>query len=99
MTVAQIIITVLSSLLLVYLLALWLRIGLDLMLAFVRGWRPRGVVLVIAEVTYTITDPPVRVLRKALPPLRIGPVALDFSVAILMLAVILLMTILGALLG
>ncbi len=99
MTIAQIILSVLTTALTLYLLALWLRIGLDLVLAFSRSWRPRGVMLVIAESTYTITDPPVRLLRRALPPLRIGALALDFSVAIIMLAVILLMTILGAMLG
>jgi len=98
-TVGQIIITVLNALLMIYLLALWLRIGLDLVLAFARGWRPRGAMLILAESTYTITDPPIRLLRRVLPPVRLGPLALDFSVAIIMLAIILLMTILGALLG
>lgn len=99
MDVGQIILSVLNLLLLGYLLTLWLRIGLDLMMAFVRDWRPKGATLVLAETAYTLTDPPLRALRRILPPLRLGPVALDFSVAITMLGVILLMTILAALLG
>lgn len=99
MTVAQIILSVLNLLLTIYLVALWMRLGFDLLASFVRGWRPRGLLLVIAESVFTITDPPVKLFRKVLPPLRLGPVALDFSLAIVMLSVILLMTILGALLG
>ena len=99
MTVGQIILGALSLVLTLYLFVLSVRLGLDLVLAFSRSWRPRGPMLVIAETTYTITDPPIRLLRRALPPLRLGPVAFDFSIAILMLAVILLMTVLGAMLG
>lgn len=73
-----------------YLLALWVRFIIDLSSALRRNWRPRGSVLVVAEFVFTITDPPIRALRKVLPPIRVGGAALDFSWSIVMLAVIVL---------
>ena len=48
------------------------RLVLDYVQMFARSWRPTGVVLVLAEVIYTITDPPLKALRRVIPPLRIG---------------------------
>ena len=47
----------------------------------------------LAEVAYTVTDPPIRRVRKILPPVRLGSVALDFGWSIIMLAVIILMSV------
>ncbi len=47
----------------------------------------------VSEVVYTVTDPPIRAVRRALPPLRMGPVALDFGWTIVMLVVIIAMTV------
>jgi YggT family protein len=77
--------------LLVYFFALWARFILDLVQAFSTSWRPRGVLLVIAEAAYTVTDPPIKAVRRVLPPLRIGQFALDFGFTIVMFAVIVLM--------
>jgi YggT family protein len=55
--------------------------------AFARDWRPRGVILVIAEAVYTATDPPLRLLRRYIPNLRLGTVALDLSFMLLFLVV------------
>ncbi len=75
-------------------LALWLffvlllvRLVLDYVQMFARSWRPRGVLLVLAEITYTITDPPLRALRRVIPPLRLGGIALDLSFLVLIIAV------------
>jgi YggT family protein len=75
-------------------LALWLffvllivRLVLDYVQMFARSWRPRGVLLVLAEITYTVTDPPLRALRKVIPPLRFGGIALDLSFLVLIIAV------------
>ena len=51
------------------------------------------------EIVYVLTDPPIRGLRRVIPPLRFGPVAIDFSVVIIMLAVVVLMSIVGAILA
>ncbi|WP_413450520.1 YggT family protein [Georgenia phoenicis] len=74
-------------LLLLYLVVLIGRLVLDWVQVFSRDWRPRGVVLVIAELVYTLTDPPLNWLRRYIPPLRLGPVALDLGFIILFLAV------------
>ncbi|PZR03175.1 MAG: hypothetical protein DI536_36255 [Archangium gephyra] len=90
---------VLYSLLVAYLVAMWVRFALDLVLVLSREWRPRGVLLVIAEFVYTITDPPIRLVRRVIPPLRVGGAALDFAWTVVMLAVIILMTIVSAFAG
>lgn len=85
--------TILYFLLLLYFFVMWGRFALDIVQAYNRSWRPRGGLLVVSEVVYTLTDPPIRTVRKALPPLRMGPVALDFGWTIVMLVVIIAMTI------
>lgn len=82
--------TLVYFILLAYLIALWARFIIDLARAFGRNWRPKGVVLVLAEFVFTITDPPIRAVRRLLPPIRIGGAALDFSWSIVMLLVIVL---------
>ena len=64
-----------------------MRLVLDYVQMFARSWRPTGVVLVVAEVVYTITDPPLRALRKVIPPLRLGSVSLDLSFLVLIFLV------------
>jgi YggT family protein len=68
------------------------RLVLDWVQAFSRGWRPRGVLLIVAEVVYTITDPPLKALRKVIPPLSLGNIRLDLAFLVLMLLTTLLMS-------
>jgi YggT family protein len=70
------------------------RLVLDWVQVFARDWRPRGVILVIAEVVYSITDPPLRALRKLIPPLTIGSFRLDLAFMVLFLITVILMSIL-----
>ncbi|NLT30112.1 MAG: YggT family protein [Propionibacterium sp.] len=49
------------------------------------GWRPRGLVLILAEFIYTITDPPLRALGKIFKPVTIGNIRLDISFLVLVL--------------
>ena len=63
------------------------RLVLDYIQMFARSWRPSGPMLVIAEVIYTITDPPLKALRRVIPPLRIGSVSLDLSFLVLVVLV------------
>ncbi|USQ81537.1 YggT family protein [Ornithinimicrobium faecis] len=79
--------TILYWLLSAYFLVLIVRLILDWVQVFSREWRPSGVLLVIAEVVYSLTDPPIRFLRKFIPPLRLGGVALDLAFLVLILAV------------
>ena len=58
---------------------------------FARSWSPRGVLLVLLEVVYSITDPPIKALRRVIPPLRIGSIALDLSFLIVLVAAYILL--------
>ena len=75
-------------------LILWLffvlliaRLVIDYIQMFARSWRPTGVLLVVAEVVYTITDPPLKALRRLIPPLRLGSINLDLSFLVLVVLV------------
>ncbi len=78
----------------IVILVLWLffilligRLVLDYVQMFARSWRPKGPLLVVAEAIYTVTDPPLRALRKVIPPLRLGSVSLDLSFLVLVVLV------------
>ena len=74
-----------------FIVLLFVRLIVDWIQMFARSWVPRGPVLVILEGVYTITDPPVKALRKVIPPLRLGGVAIDLSfIAVLLICYILL---------
>jgi YggT family protein len=81
---------VLTYLLWFYLLLLIGRLIFSWIQAFSRDWRPRGLVLVIAEGIYTATDPPLKFLSRFIPVLRLGSVALDLSFMLLFFVVLLL---------
>jgi YggT family protein len=67
--------------------ALICRLILDWIQVLAREWRPRGPVLLVAEVAYTVTDPPLKFLRRLIPPLSLGGIRLDLAFLVLMLAV------------
>jgi len=77
----------------VFIIMMWARLVLDLARTFAREWRPRGALLVLAEVVFTVTDPPVKLVRRVIPPLRVGGIALDFAWTIVLLACLLLVSI------
>ena len=62
-----------------YLIVLFARMILSWVPVLVRDWQPRGPVLVAAELVYSVTDPPLRMLRKVLRPVRIGNLMLDLA--------------------
>lgn len=86
---------ILASFLSIYLIVLIARIVIDYVFIFARDWRPTGVVLVIVEGIYTVTDPPLRLLRRFIPPLRIGGVSLDLAFTVLFILVIVLIQVLS----
>jgi YggT family protein len=69
---------------------MWARFILDLVPMLARNWRPKGLLLVVAEVVFTLTDPPIKAVRKVVPTLRAGGVAIDFSWSIVLIATIIL---------
>jgi YggT family protein len=82
---------VLYILTLLFFLVLMVRLVLEWVQAFARDWRPKGFMLLVAESAYTVTDPPIRLVRRVLPPLRIGRVALDLGFLVVALACSILM--------
>ncbi|MGO1481602.1 MAG: YggT family protein [Brachybacterium sp.] len=93
----QIVAGVLYLAVLLYLLLLISRLVLEWIQSYAREYRPSGLVLVLFEVVYTLTDPPVLALRRLIPPLRIGAVALDLSLMILLVLGWILLSVLGGL--
>jgi YggT family protein len=73
------------------------RFILELVQSFARDWRPHGVVLVIAELVYTVTDPPLGLLRRLIPPIRLGGLSLDLGLMLLFILTVVLMSVLGRL--
>lgn len=81
---------ILTYVLYIYLLLLIGRLIFSWIQAFARSWSPTGVILVVAEAIYTATDPPLRFLRRFLPSVRLGNVALDLSFTVLFIVVLIL---------
>ncbi|MGC5014035.1 YggT family protein [Streptosporangium sp. DT93] len=80
----------------IYLVLLIGRMILETVQAFARQWRPTGIVLVLAELVYTVTDPPLKFLRRFIPPLRLGTVAFDLSFTLLFILVVVLIQLVSA---
>lgn len=74
------------AMLVAFFLVMWVRLVFDWIRVLRPDRRPRGPALVLAEVAYSITDPPIRVVRRIIPPIRLGGVRLEFSWSIVMLA-------------
>lgn len=87
----------LSTLIWLYLLLLIARMIIGLIMIFARDYRPTGAVVVIFETVMTLTDPPLKALRRVIPPLRIGQVALDLAFLVLFIGLQLLLRVLAGL--
>ncbi|PXW32278.1 YggT family protein [Nocardia sp. 348MFTsu5.1] len=77
----------------IYWLLLLGRLVIELVRTFAREWRPSGASVVVIEGVFTSTDPPIKTLRRILPPIPLGPVRLDLSLMITMILVLILMTV------
>jgi len=85
-----------------YVLALYLvllvgRLIIDMLQNYSRSWTPTGGLVKVAEVIFTATDPPLRLLRRYIRPVRLGSVALDLSYTLLFLVIIVLLSVVGRL--
>jgi len=87
--------SLISSLLNLYVLVLITRLVLEYVAIFARDWRPRGPVLLLSELVFTLTDPPLKAIRKFVPSLRIGSVSLDLSFLILLFTISITRGVLG----
>ncbi len=76
---------ILGFALFVFWLLLIARIVVEFIRSFSRDWHPRGATVVILEIIMSLTDPPVKLLRRLIPPLNLGAVRLDLSIMVLLL--------------
>ncbi len=63
---------VLWFLLFIFWLLLIGRIIVEFIRTFARDWKPTGFVVVVLEAIFTVTDPPVKLLRRLIPPAFAG---------------------------
>lgn len=78
-----------------FLYLLFARIIIDYIMMFARSWQPKGFVLALVDLVFRITDPPMKFVRRFVPPLRIGQVALDVGFLVLFFGVQILIGLLG----
>jgi len=76
---------ILGFALFVFWLLLIARVVVEFIRSFSRDWHPRGITVVILELIMTVTDPPVKLLRRLIPQLTIGAVRFDLSIMVLLL--------------
>ena len=84
---------IISTDLLVFLILLFARFVVDWVMVLARSWRPTGIVAAGLEVVYLTTDPPLRAVRKVIPPLNLGSIRLDLGFMVLLIAVVFLRSI------
>ncbi|NHN56028.1 YggT family protein [Calidifontibacter sp. DB0510] len=90
-----VVLSVVAIALYVFFITLIARLVFDWIQVFARDWTPRGPVLVVAEGVYTVTDPPLKAIRRVVPPLQLGSIRLDLAFLLLILAVSILLRILS----
>jgi YggT family protein len=81
---------VISALLLIYLIMLIARAIMDVVLTLNRSFRPTGALVLVFESVYTVTEPPLRLLRRFIPPLRVGSVPIDLGFMLLFIVILVL---------
>ena len=84
---------IVASVLLVFLILLFARFVVDWVMVLARSWRPQGLVAAGLEVVYSTTDPPLKAVRKVIPPLNLGSIRLDLGFMVLLIAVVVLRSI------
>jgi YggT family protein len=78
---------VLALVLQIYFVLLIFRLIMEYVFIFARSFRPSGVLAVALELTYTVTDPPLKAVRRVLPPLRVGNFSLDLGFLVVIIVV------------
>jgi len=70
-----------------YFFALVARLFIDLALSVNPSLRPSGILLPIVEIIMTITDPALKLVRRIIPPIRLGAIQLDLGWTALVFAI------------
>jgi YggT family protein len=90
--VLSIVLQVFYLLLYTFFLTLIARFVMGYVLQFGRRWHPGRGAAAALEVVWSVTDPPLKALRRVIPPLRLGTVSLDLSSLVLLVILIVLMS-------
>ena len=93
MVALEVVLSVLSWVLLAFFLMLVARFALSLIVMFAPQWHPKGPLLLLFELIYSVTDPFLRPLRRILPPIGAGGIRIDLSMLMLFVLVSLAMSI------
>jgi YggT family protein len=88
---------VLSTIVWLYLLLLIARMIISLIMVFARDFQPTGPVVVIFEFVLSATDPPLKALRRVIPPIRFGQVSFDLAFLVLFILLQVLLRVLAGL--
>ena len=81
---------IVAGVLQIFILLLIANLIISWVMIFARDWEPKGVVLVLVEGVFAVTEPPLKLLRRFIPPLRIGGAAIDIAFIVLFIVVELL---------
>ena len=79
--------------LVVFLLLLIFRLVMDYVFMFARSFRPQGLLAMALELAYSATDPPLKAVRRVLPPLRLGTVSIDLGFFVVFVVTSILMSV------
>ena len=79
--------------------SMWFRLVVDWVRALRPDWRPRGFLLVAAELCFAVTDPPIKLVRRVVKPVRVGGGVLDFAWSIVLLLALVLLYVVAPLRG
>ena len=80
-----VVVSLLSTLIWLFLLLLIARLIISLIMVFARDLQPTGIVVIVFESVMTVTDPPLKALRRIIPPLRIGQISFDLAFLVLLI--------------
>ena len=89
--------TIVYVVLTVFLVLLFARFVVDWVMVLARSWRPAGMVAAGLELVYSTTDPPLKAVRRVIPPLNLGTIRLDLGFMVVLIAVVILRGIVGGL--
>ena len=96
MLIVSVVATIVYYVLVAFVIAMWVRFIVDLVRALRPAWRPRGALLVILTAILAFTNPPVRLARRVIKPVRFGAVQIDFAWTIVLLVAVVLMYVVGS---
>lgn len=89
--------TIVVTALQAFFILLLFRLVMEYILMFARSFRPKGVLVIALEVAYSVTDPPLKAIRRVVPPLRLGGVQLDLGFLLLLILVQILIGVVNSL--